>query len=110
AFTLVELSPAQAQSARPEAQEMTTVTDAELRSSATAAAGVKRVADSYLPLLIEVQNYEQEARAESAAYSDIKQTVENERFTVTRFNQILTLASASPDLADRIRSHMHSVQ
>jgi len=106
-LTLVAPAIALAQSDQAGIQEPVTLSDAELRSFAAAALGVKRVADSYLPILAEMQSFEEKSRVESAAYSEIKQIVENEGITVSRFNEILTLASASPDLADRIRSHMH---
>ena len=109
AWTFVT-APAAAQSARPGIQEPATVSDTELRSFASAAVEVKRVADSYLPVLAGVQTFEEKTRVESAAYSEIRQIVENEGFTVSRFNEILSLASVSPDLADRIRLHMHGLR
>lgn len=110
ALTLAAPSPLLAQSDRPAVQEPATVSDAELRSFAVAAVEVKRVADTYLPVLAGTRTVEEKARVESAAQSEIRQIVENEGFTVSRFNQILSLASASPDLADRIRSHMQQTR
>ena len=107
ACTFAGPSPAVAQSGGTVIREVATVSDAELRSFATAAVGVKRVADSYLPLLAGVESFEEKTRVESAAFTEIRQIVENEGFTVSRFNEILSLAGVSPELADRIRTHMH---
>ena len=107
-LALAAPAPLPAQLMGPLAEEpATTINDTELKSFAAAAVGVKRVADSYLPVLAGMRTPEDKARVETAAYSEIKQIVENEGFSVSRFNQILALAGASPGLADRIRSHMH---
>jgi hypothetical protein len=49
---------------------------------------------------------EEQDLVEDAAFEEIKQVVEREGFTVSRFNQMLSLASVNPDFVDRIRSHL----
>src|SRR5262245_46676461 len=60
-------APASAEVDQPVVQELATISDAELRSFATAAVGVKRVADSYLPVLAGTQSSEEKSRVETAA-------------------------------------------
>jgi hypothetical protein len=95
-----------AQSIRPEAGQPVAVNDAEIKSFAAAVVEVKRVTDSYLPMLAGARTTEEKDRVENAAFAEIKEVVASEGFTVSRFNQILSLASASPDLVDQIRLHL----
>ena len=95
-----------AQSIRPAAGQPVAVNDAEIKSFAAAVVEVKRVTDSYLPALAGAQTTEEKDRVEGAAFAEIKEAVESEGFTISRFNQILSLASVSPDLVDQIRSHI----
>jgi len=95
-----------AQSFRPEAGQPVAVNDAEIKSFAAAVVEVKRVTDSYLPMLAGARTTEEKDRVENAAFAEIKEVVASEGFTVSRFNQILSLASASPDLVDQIRLHL----
>lgn len=95
-----------AQSIRPEAGQPVAVNDAEIKSFAAAVVEVKRVTDSYLPMLAGARTTEEKDRVENAAFAEIKEVVASEGFTVSRFNQILSLASVSPDLVDQIRLHL----
>jgi hypothetical protein len=95
-----------AQSVGPEARQATKVNEAEIKSFAAAVVEVKRVADSWLPELARAKTMEEQDLVEDAASEEIKQVVEREGFTVSRFNQMLSLASVNPDFVDRIRSHL----
>ena len=95
-----------AQSIRPETGQPVAVNDTEIKSFATAVVEVKRVADSWLPELARARTMEEQDLVEDAAFEEIKQVVEREGFTVSRFNQMLSLASVNPDFVDRIRSHL----
>src|SRR4029450_12776429 len=82
-----------AQSIRPEAGQPVAVNDAEIKSFAAAVVEVKRGTDSYLPMLAGARTTEEKDRVENAAFAEIKEVVASEGFTVSRFNQILSLAS-----------------
>jgi predicted ATPase with chaperone activity len=102
--------PAQTVGPQPQAGQSAAVDDTELKSFAVAVKRVKRVADSYLPRLAESQTIQETDALEDAAYLEVKEVVENEGFSVSRFNQILAMAGTSPDIAERIRSHLQQTQ
>ena len=98
--------PVTAQSTPPALERAGPVNDAEIKSFATAVVEVKRVADSWLPELARAQTMQEQDLVEDAAFEEIKEVVEREGFTVTRFNQILALAHVHPNLVDQIRLHL----
>lgn len=106
ALALAAPLPVTAQSVPPAAAQPAPVDDAEVRSFAAAVVEVKRVADSYIPALAVAKTPTEQERVEDAVFSEIKQVVESEGFTVWRFNQILAMANVSPDLVERIREHL----
>jgi hypothetical protein len=96
--------PATAQSAPPALGQP--INEAEIKSFAAAVVEVKRVTDSYMPILAQSRTTEEKDRVEDAAFAEIQQVVESQGFTVPRFNQILAMAHVRPDLVDQIRLHL----
>ena len=106
ALGLTASVPVTAQSTPPALERAGPVNDAEIKSFATAVVEVKRVADSWLPEFARAQTMQEQDLVEDAAFEEIKEVVEREGFTVTRFNQILALAHVNPNLVDQIRLHL----
>jgi hypothetical protein len=98
--------PVTAQTVPPALEQSAPLNEAEIKSFAAAAVEVKRVTDSYLPALARAQTMQEKERVEGAAFEEIKQVVEHQGFTISRFNQILALAHVSQELQDQIRRHL----
>jgi hypothetical protein len=81
--------------------------DTELRVFAVAVVGVQRVTDSYMPKLKRATTIRDQQRVEETASAEMARVVENQGMTISRFSQILELTKVSPELADRVRWHVH---
>jgi hypothetical protein len=81
--------------------------DTELRVFAVAVVGVQRVTDTYMPKLKKATTIQDQQRVEETASVEMARVVENQGMTVSRFSQILELTKVSPELADRVRWHIH---
>ena len=110
-LALAAAPPATAQSVQSAIEQSApAVSDAELKSFAVAVLEVRRITDTYVPMLKTATTIEEQQQVEKAASAEMKQAVENEGMTVGRFNQILTLARIDPDLTERIRRHIKQPQ
>ena len=81
--------------------------DAELKVFAAAVLDVQRVTDTYLPKLKAATTIAEQQKVEDTASAEMTRVVESRGMTATRFSQILELTKVSPQLADRVRWHIH---
>ena len=81
--------------------------DAELKVFAAAVIDVQRVTDTYLPKLKAATTIQDQQKVEETASAEMTRVVESRGMTATRFSQILELTKVSPQLADRVRWHIH---
>ena len=101
------VQPVVAQSTSPAAAPAPSFSDTELRVFADAVLEVQRVTDTYLPRLKAATTIEDQQKVEETASAEMTRVVENRGMTATRFSQILELTKVSPELADRVRWHIH---
>lgn len=101
------VQPAVAQSSSPLPAPIPSFSDTELKVFAAAVVDVQRVTDAYMPKLKAATTIEDQQKIEETASAEMTRVVENRGMTATRFSQILELTKVSPQLADRVRWHIH---
>jgi hypothetical protein len=99
--------PVVAQSTAPRSAPTPSFSDSELKVFASAVLDVQRVTDEYLPRLKAATTIEDQQKIEETASSEMARVVESRGMTATRFSQILELTKVSPELANRVRWHIH---
>ena len=106
--TAQSIQPVVAQSSAPSTAPAPSFSDTELKVFAAAVVDVQRVTDTYLPKLKAATTIEDQQRIEESASAEMTRVVEAKGMTATRFSQILELTKVSPQLADRVRWHIHT--
>jgi hypothetical protein len=77
--------------------------DAELKSFAGAVVEVHRINDAYIPKLQAAGTPDEEQKLEAAALHEMVQAVEKEGISVEKYEEILTKAQTSRDIALRLK-------
>ena len=100
------VQPVVVQASPPSTSPTPSFSDTELRTFAAAVLDVQRVSQTYTPRL-KGATIEDQQKIEETASAEMTRAVENRGMTATRFSQILELTKVSPELADRVRWHIH---
>jgi len=97
--SVAELSDGQTSAAEPAPG----YSDAELKSFAGAVVEVHRINDAYIPKLQAAGTPDEEQKLEAAALHEMVQAVEKEGISVEKYEEILTKAQTSRDIALRLK-------
>jgi hypothetical protein len=78
------------------------ITDQEIKSFAVAALEVKKINDSYRPRYQAAETPAAKEQVQKEATEKMSSAVEEEGLSVDKYNQIVRVAQANPDLAKQI--------
>jgi hypothetical protein len=84
--------------------------DEELKTFVVAVIEVQRINQDYLDRLGAATSNEEQERMLQSAADRMTEVVQKNGMTVDRFTEILNHAQMNPQLASRVRKHMHDIR